>query len=197
MHRLIPAAFVTLMLAACTETSTEPNINRAPEEHPSLSVALPGTTASITSASCSLVDPTTGEVRCSYDIANPDQLLLNIYPEAQLGLAYQCLNSSTGKIQSSGTSIRWVNVSFEGVTAANPTGTNVQLSTATLPNHYTRNYTKYNTCKGKQALVITNYSLLYWDIWVDNWYGGQPNEEYHFTCLGSDSSHGCATDLID
>lgn len=199
MRHLIPtaAAVAVALLAACTETPTDPNTGRVPADHPSLSATLPGTTASITTGSCSLISPTTGEVRCSYDIANPDQVLLNIYPDAQLGVDYQCLNASTGKVQSSGTSVRGVYASIEGVTAANPTGTNVQLSTATLPNHYTRNYTKYNTCKGKQTLVITNYSLLYWEIWVDNWYSGQPNEDYRFTCLGSDASHGCATDLID
>jgi hypothetical protein len=199
MHRLIPAAFVMLMLAACTETSTEPNTNRAPEEHASLSVALPGTTASITSGSCNLVNSTTGEVRCSYDIANPDGILLNIYPGARLGIDYQCVNSSTGKLQSSGYTIRWATgADADGVTATNPTATDVKLSTPVVPNGYVHKDTKWNTCKGKQTLVVTNYSMVYWEVYLDNWYPGQPNADYTYTCLASDASYrGCATVLID
>jgi len=198
MPRIIAAACITLLLAACSESATAPETSNAPTgnaplEHPSLNVALPGTTASITSVSCTLTTPATGEILCSYDIANPDHLLLNIYGGASLYMAYQCVNSSTGKIQSSGIEGRWLSFAVMGTTEANPTGTNVQVSTATtLPNTYTKRYTKLNTCKGKQSLVITNYSMPYFDVLIDNHYSGQPDAEFSWACLGTDTRYGCA-----
>ncbi len=54
MRRLIPAVFVAAILAACSESSTGPEATSAPEQRPSFSVAVPGTSIAINSASCSL-----------------------------------------------------------------------------------------------------------------------------------------------
>jgi hypothetical protein len=191
MKRIIAAAFVALTLAACSETSTEPQTRTAPTQPASFSAALPGTNVAITSGSCSLLSASTGEVRCSYDIANPDGILINIWPEAHMIMNYQCVNPSTGKIQSSGVGSRWTAASWTG-TDVNPTANNIQLSTATLPNDYVHKDTKRNTCKGKQNLVITSYSMDYFDVWVDNYYSGQPGEEYVYGCVASkDWGYGC------
>jgi hypothetical protein len=37
------------------------------------------------------------EVRCSYDVANPADVPVSIYPEALLDITYLCLNVSTGE----------------------------------------------------------------------------------------------------
>ena len=191
MNRIIAAAFVAITLAGCSETTTEPDISTAPTQHASFSAAVPGTSVSINSASCSLISASTGEVRCSYDITNPDGILINIWPEAHLVMNYQCVSPSTGKIQSTGVGARWAAASST-VTDVHPTADNLQLSTATLPNEYVRKYTRGNTCKGKQTLVITNYSMDYFDVWVDNYYTGQPGTEYTYGCLGSkDWGLGC------
>jgi hypothetical protein len=191
MKRVIAAAFVALTLAACSESATAPESSPVPAQPASFSAALPGTNVSINSGSCTLISSSTGEVRCSYDIANPDGILINIWPEAHLVMNYQCVNSSTGKIQSSGTGSRWIYGAVT-VTDVHPTATNTQLSTATLPNDYVRKDTKRNTCKGKQTLVITNYAMDYFDVYVDNYYSGQPYTEYAFGCLGSeDWGFGC------
>src|SRR5215218_521548 len=126
MKRIIAAAFVALTLAACSETTTEPDTSTVPTQPASFSAALPGTNVSINSGSCSLISSDTGEVRCSYDIANPDAILININPEAHLIMSYQCVNASTGKVQSSGTGGRWI-AGYVTVTDVNPTGNNVQL----------------------------------------------------------------------
>ncbi len=191
MNRIIAVAFVALTLAACSETTTEPETSRVPAQPASFSVAVPGTNVSINSVSCGLISASTGEVRCSYDVANPDGILINIWPEAHVVMNYQCVNSSTGKIQSSGIGSRWIygNVT---VTDVHPTAVDVQLSMATLPNDFVRKDTRRNTCKGKQTLVITNYAMDYFDVYVDNWYNGQPAAEYAFGCLGSkDWGFGC------
>lgn len=192
MRRFIPAtAIAVALLAACSETSTEPASSEVNAPPVSYSAGLPGTKVSITSGSCSLINSATGEVRCSYDISNPDQILINIYPEAQMAIDYQCVNSSTGRIQSTGTGYRWVWATIEGITDANPTGTDVQLGSTTLPNSYTGKENKLNTCKGKQKLVITKYSVNHWDVYVDNYYDGQPYEDYAWTCYAVDGMHGC------
>ena len=191
MNRIIAAAFVALTLAACSETTTEPTTSRVSAQPASFSAALPGTNVSINSLSCSLISASTGEVRCSYDITNPDGILINIWPEAHLTMNYQCVSPSTGKIQSTGVGARWA-YAASTVTDVHPTADNLQLSTATLPNDYVRKDTRRNTCKGKQTLVITNYAMDYFDVYVDNWYDGQPAAEYVFGCLGSkDWGLGC------
>jgi hypothetical protein len=194
MRRIVPFVLTAAMLAACSESPTDPSSSKSPAPAaPSFSVALPGTTASISSGSCSLVSASTGQVTCSYDVANPDGLLLNIYPGAMLAVDYQCTNASTGRVQSSGTGSRWTWAAFEGVTATNPTGTDITLASPTVNNSYTRKDRKFNACKGNQKLIITNYSLKYWEVYLDNWYSGQPNADYTWTCLGADNSRGCAT----
>jgi hypothetical protein len=77
------------------------------------------------------------------------------------------------------------------VTDVHPTAVDVQLSTATLPNDFVRKDTRRNMCKGKQTLVITNYVMDYFDVYVDNWYSGQPAAEYTWGCLGSKDWMGC------
>ncbi|HKH84898.1 MAG TPA: hypothetical protein VKA25_14520, partial [Gemmatimonadales bacterium] len=59
MKRIIAAAFVALTLAACSETTTEPDTSRAPTQSASFSVAVPGTNVSINSVSCSLISAST------------------------------------------------------------------------------------------------------------------------------------------
>lgn len=201
MRHLIPAAILTAtLLAGCSESSTGPETS-APEKSPTpaaptFSATLPGTNATINSGFCTLVSSTTGEVRCDYEVSNPDGLLLNVYPGATMSLDYQCVNPNTGKIASTGTRTRWTLAWLEGITATTITGSNVQLTTATLPNSYVKKSTKLNACKGKQELVITNYAMLYWEIYIDNWYSGQPSDQYKYTCLGLDDRYGCESYLI-
>jgi hypothetical protein len=206
-HLVSAAALAATLLAACSESSTAPEIN-APENGtvststptPSFSATLPGTSVTITSGLCtqiSTVSPTTGDVRCDYSISNPDGIMLNIYPEARMILEYQCVSPSTGKVQSTGIGGSWAYAAINGVTAINPTGTNVQLSTATMPNTYVKKYNKLNACKGRQVVVVTKATMEYWDIYVDNWYSGQPGEQYKSTCLGQDDRYGCQSALIE
>lgn len=201
MRHLIPAAILTAtLLAGCSESSTAPETT-APENSPgqpapSFSATLPGTSTVINSASCNLVNSNTGEVRCSWDISNPDHISLELLPGALMDITYDCVNSNTGKVQSSGISTRWAWWADNDVTDATLIGTNVQLSTVTPPTTYTRKMTKLNACKGKQTLVIKSYYMQYWDVFIDNWYSGQPDADYQWTCLGSDDRYGCETDLI-
>jgi hypothetical protein len=196
------AALAATLLAGCSESTTAPETT-TPEHGgvaapiPNFSATLPGTSVTITDGFCTQISTITGEVRCDYNVSNPDGLLLNIYPEAVLNLSYQCVNPSTGKVQSSGTGSRWAQAYVEGVTGTTLTGTGVKLGTPTLPNTYVKKYNKYNTCKGKQNLVITNYTIAYWDIYVDNWYSGQPSDQYNWTCLGQDDRYKCQTAILD
>jgi hypothetical protein len=198
-HFASAAVVAAMLLAACSESSTGPEVS-APENGtvtpaaPIFSASLPGTTALISSGSCSLISSSTGEVRCSYDVSNPDGLLLNIYPGARLKLDYECVNS-IGKVQSTGTAVRWATgADVYGVTATNPTATDVELTPPVIPNSYVHKDSKFNACKGKQKVVVTNYTMVYWEIYLDNWYSVQPAADYNFTCLASDSDYrGCAT----
>jgi hypothetical protein len=195
-HLISAAALAATLLAACSESSTAPEASfpepgTASSPTASFGAGLPGTNVSITSGLCTQISTTTGEVHCSYSIANPDQIPLNIWPEAHMAIDYQCVNASTGKVQSSGTGFRWAYLYFEGVTDANPTGTDLNLGSAVLPNNYRGKYQRSNTCKKSQKLVVTKYTMQYWDIYVDNWYSGQPSADYKFTCLGSDNLYGC------
>jgi hypothetical protein len=192
MRRLIPTVFVAAMLAACSESPTTPDADTTPAERPSLSVSVPGTNITINSVACSLISPSTGGVKCSYDVSNPDGLMVNTYPSANLKIDYQCVNASTGKVQSTGTVWRWAWGYHEGLTATSISATDEALTNPTLPNYYTRADKKYNACKGKQTGVPTHYELVYWDLVVDNWYSGQPAADYLYACLGSDTSRGCA-----
>lgn len=195
-HLISAAALAATLLAACSESSTAPEASfpepgTASSPTPSLSAGLPGTNVSITSGLCTQISTTTGEVHCSYSIANPDQIQLNIWPEAHMAIDYQCVNASTGKVQSSGTGFRWAYLYFEGVTDANPTGTDLKLGSAVLPNNYRGRYQKSNTCKKSQKLVVTKYTMDHWDIWVDNYYVGQPSDQYADVCYSDDTQYGC------
>jgi hypothetical protein len=200
-HFISAAALAATLLAACSESSTAPEATApestapepgaAPSPAPSFAAGLPGTNVSISSGSCTQISTTTGEVHCSYSISNPDQLLINIYPEAHMAIDYQCLNASTGKVQSTGTGYRWAWLYFEGVTDANPSGVDVKLGSTTLPNSYKGKYQKSNTCKRSQKLVITKYTMVHWDIYVDNYYVGQPYEQYADVCYSDDADYGC------
>src|SRR5215208_4176226 len=133
-HRIPAVAVLVTLLAACSESSTGPETSApqnspAPATTPGFSATLPGTNATINSGSCTLVSSSTGEVRCDYAVSNPDGLLVNIYPEAQMSLDYQCVNPNTGRIASSGTGFRWTVKWIEGLTGTTLTGSNVQLST--------------------------------------------------------------------
>jgi hypothetical protein len=181
------------MLAACSESPTNPDPETSSAGRPSLSVTLPGTNVTINSAACSLVSSSTGGVKCSYDVSNPDGLLMNIYPQAVLQVDYQCVNPSTGKIMSSSTMNRWTWGYHEGLTATSYTATDEALTNPALPSNYTRSNKKYNACKGKQTPVPTHYALAYWEVGVDNYYSGQPNADYRYVCLASQNWYGCAT----
>jgi hypothetical protein len=202
MRHFISAAMAATLLAACSENSTAPDTS-VPENgtvapaSPSFSATLPGTNVTINDGSCTQISTTTGEVDCSYNISNPDQIPLNIWPEAEMAIDYQCVNASTGKVQSSGTGYKWAWLYFESVTDANPTGTGLKLGSAVLPNNYRGKYQKSNTCKRSQKLVITNYKMMYWDIYVDNWYNGQPDADYTWNCLGMDESRGCQSAILE
>jgi len=54
-------------------------------------------------------------------------------------------------------------------------------------------YTKQNPCNGKQSTVVTNYSLQYWELYIDNCYSGQPSGAFAWGCLASDTRRGCKT----
>jgi len=200
-HLVSAAALAAMLLTACSESSTAPEISTpengtAAPAAPSFSATLPGTSTVINSASCNLVNATSGEVRCSWDISNPEQISLELIPGSLMDIAYDCVSPSTGKVQSSGINRRWNVYADYEVTDVSIIGTNVKLGTAVPPNSYTRKMTKSNTCKGKQTLVIKSYSMVYWDVFIDNWYSGQPDADYKYACLGSDDRYGCETVLI-
>jgi hypothetical protein len=188
MRRLIPAVFVAAMLAACSESTTSPEASSAPEQHPSFSVTVPGTTIAINSASCSLVSSSKGDVLCSYNISNPDGLLMTAYATATVRIAYRCLNSNTGKVMSTGTVDRFVTQEHEGITATTYSVTNEPLPTASLVIHTNHAYTKLNPCKSNQTTVVTNYSLPYWVLYVV-----RTDVSNTWTCVASDTHQGCKT----
>jgi hypothetical protein len=162
MRRLIPAVFVAAMLAACSESPTSPDAATAPEQRPSFSVSLPGTTIAINSASCSLVSPTKGDVLCSYNVSNPDGLSMDVTPHARVDIAFQCLNANTGKVMSTGTQLRFVQQKHLGVTATTYSATNEPLPTAQLLT------AKLDPCKGRQTAFVTGYSIPVWWLSVEN-----------------------------
>jgi hypothetical protein len=182
MRRLIPAVFVAAMLAACSESPTNPEATTAPEQRPSSSVTVPGTTIAINSISCSLLSSTKGDVLCSYNVSNPNGLLINVMPSARVNIAYQCQNASTGKVVSTGTQERFVSQTHEGVTATTYSATNEPLPTAKLFTT-TNPSNKNNPCSGKQIAVVTGYSLQYWELLV--WTNTSS------ACAALDSRRGC------
>lgn len=182
MRRFVPTVFLAALLAACSESSTGPNTTSGAEPEPGFSVALPGTSTAINSASCSLVSSSAGDVLCSYNISNPDGLLLNVAPAAIVDIAYRCENASTGKVMSTGVDRRWVEQRHAGVTATTYSATDEPLPTASL-NNSTGHSARLNPCKGKQTAVVTGYSLVYWEVRIEN--------DVTSVCAGSDDHLGC------
>ena len=179
--RMVHSIALTILLASCSEGFTEPAATNIPQS-PSLAVAthIPG--VAFNSASCTLANSTTGEVRCSWDITNANGRSLGIHPQAHMAITYNCLDSR-GQIRSSGTNNAWSYLEYLNVTSTSIVGTNQQLPTAALYNNRTRSNKKYNPCKTNQQLQITGYALQYWDIWVE--------VENESECLGSDSRNNC------
>jgi hypothetical protein len=179
---VVLSSALTILLAACSEVPTDPAATDIPQS-PSLAVAtsIPGVT--INSASCTLANSTTGEVRCSWDITNANGTSLNYWADSYMRITYNCLNN-TGQIRSSGTANVWSSLSHFAVTATSITGTNQQLPTARPSNTSTGSSKKYNVCKSGQQLQITGYALQYWDIYIDT--GNL------WACLGSDDQFGCS-----
>jgi hypothetical protein len=185
MRRLIPAVLAAAILAACSDSSTGPEATTAPEQRPSFSVTLPGTNIAITSASCSLVSPIKGDVLCSYSVSNPDGLLMNVLPAAYIDIAYQCQNSGTGKVLSTGVQTRRVAYPHYGITTTTYSATNEALPTAKLATPTNPSSTE-NPCKGKQIAVATGYSLQYWDLTVYMGSSSPPS-----ACVASDTRYRC------
>ncbi len=98
---------------------------------------------------------------CSYNISNPDGLLMDVTPHARVDIAFQCLNASTGKVMSTGTQLRFVEQKHVGITATTYSATNEALPTAKLLTSFK------NPCKGKQIPVVTGYSMPVWWLSVE------------------------------
>ena len=171
---------LTILLAACSEGPTDPTATNIPESPSLVATSIAGVT--FNSASCTLANSTTGEVRCSWDITNTSGKSLDYWPEAQMAITYNCLDSR-GQIRSSGTANAWSSLGYVDVTSTSITGTNQQLSTAVPYNTGTASYKKYNACRGGQQLKITGYTMLYWDVWLE--------VEGRSACLGSDNRNNC------
>jgi len=178
--RVVLSSALTILLAACSEAPTGPAATNIPQS-PSLAVPTPMPGVAFNSASCTLANSTTGEVRCSWDITNANATSLGIYPQAQMAITYNCLNSR-GQIRSSGTANAWSYLSYLGVTSTSIIDANQQLVTA-VPHTGTGSSKRYNVCKTTQQLQITGYTMLYWHILIDT-----PTAS---TCLGSDNRMGC------
>jgi hypothetical protein len=130
-------------------------------------------------------------VLCSYNISNPDGLLMNIIPSALVDIAYQRVNPTTAKVLSTGTQARRVELRHMGVTATTYSATDEQLPTASLYIITNHPFTKLNPCKAKQTTVATGYSLSYYELYIDDDAGTQGDVAW--ACVGSDTRRGCAT----
>jgi hypothetical protein len=190
MRRLIPAVLTAAILAACSDSSTGPDTGTGPEQRPSLSVIFPGTNVAVNSFSCSLVTPTKGDVLCSYNVTNPDGLTMEITPQARVDIAYQCLNSNTGKVMSTGTQLRFVSNKHAGITATAYSATDEALPTASLYIVTTHPYTKTNPCRSNQTTVVTGHSLVYWVLHLAVSRG---SSSLGAMCVASNNSLGCKT----
>jgi hypothetical protein len=179
---VVLSSALTMLVAACSEVPTDPAATNIPQS-PSLAVATSITGVTFNSASCTLANSTTGEVRCSWDITNTSGKSLDYFPEAQMAISYNCLDSK-GQIRKSGTGTAWSYLEYLNVTSTSVVGTNQQLPTAALYNSRTRSNKKYNPCKTNQQLQITAYAMQYWDIYVE--------VEGFWACLGSDDRYGCS-----
>ena len=170
---------LTILLAACSEGPTDPTATNIPEFPSLVATSIAGVT--FNSASCTLANSTTGEVRCSWDITNANGTSLDYLPEAYMTIAYNCLNN-TGQIRSSATTNQWINLNYYDVTSTSITATNQQLPTD-VPYTRTGSGKRFNACKGSQQLQITGYTMQYWHIYIYS-----PDGK---ACLGSDDRIGC------
>ena len=180
IRSVVLSSALTMLVAACSEVPTDPVAAHIPQSPSMVATSIEG--LSFNSGSCTLANSTTGEVRCSWDITNTSGKSLDYWPEAQMAISYNCLDSK-GQIRNSGTGTAWSYLEYLNVTSTSIVGTNQQLPTAALYNNRTRSNKKYNPCKTNQQLQITGYGLQYWDIWVE--------VENESECLGSDSRNNC------
>jgi hypothetical protein len=193
--RFATVAAAVFAVAACQEAPTAPQSlafepNSARKTHWS---DHDNTIVTFNSASCTLVNAATGSVQCSWDISNGPNPF-NVYPEALLDVTYNCVNPSNGRIASTSNRERWVwSNGVEGITTGTSVETNHQLNPPNIWNSYTGKDKKFNACKGSQVVSITNTSMLYWDLYVDNWYDGQPWADYRYGCFASDARYECLT----
>jgi hypothetical protein len=190
MRRLIPAVLAATVLAACSDSSTGPNATTGAEQRPSFSVTVPGTNVAVNSFSCSLVSSAKGDVLCSYNVSNPDGLTMELMPRARVDIAYQCLNSNTGKTMSTGTQLRFVDNEHAGVTATTYSATDEALPTASLYIISNHAYSKQNPCKSNQTTIVTGYSLVYWVLHLSVSSG---SSNLGAICVASNNSLGCKT----
>jgi hypothetical protein len=190
MRRLIPAVFVAAILAACSESPTNPEATTAPEQRPTFSVTVPGTNVAVNSFSCSLVSSNKGDVLCSYNVSNPDGLTMDITSQARVDIAYQCLNSNTGKLMSTASQMRFVYNKHVGITATTYSATDEALPTASPYIETNHPYTKNNPCKSKQTTVVTGYSLVYSALYLSVSLG---SSSLGTLCVASNNSLGCKT----
>jgi hypothetical protein len=180
IRSVVLSSALTMLLAACSEVPTDPAAANIPQSPSMVATSIEG--LSFNSGSCTLVSSTTGEVRCSWDITNTGGKSLDYWPEAEMAITYNCLDTK-GQIRKSGTGTAWSWLEYLNVTSTSITGTNQQLSTAALYNSRTRSGKRYNPCRTNQQLQITGYAMQYWDIWVD--------VEGESACLGSDNRYNC------
>src|SRR5215212_1854667 len=96
--RVVHSIVLTTLLASCSEAPTSPAATNIPQS-PSLAVPTPMPGVAFNSASCTLANSTTGEVRCSWDITNANGTSLDYWPGANVSITYNCLNS-TGQVRS-------------------------------------------------------------------------------------------------
>jgi len=190
MRRVIPVVFVAAMLAACSESPTSPEATRAPDPRPSFSVSVPGTNVAVNSFSCRLVSSIKGDVLCSYNVSNPDGLTMEITPQTRVDISYQCRNSNTGKVMSTGSQMRFVYNKHVGITATTYSATNEALPTASLYIVTNPAYARDNPCKSNQTTVVTGYSLVYWVLHLSVSLG---SSTLGGICVASNNSLGCKT----
>ena len=178
---VVLSSALTIILASCSEAPTDPTGTYVPPS-PSLAVAtsIPG--VAFNSASCTLANSTTGEVRCSWDITNANGTSLEYWAQASMAITYNCLNS-TGQIRSTGTANVWTWLFHPNVTSTSITGTNQQLPTVVPYNSFTGSRKKYNACKSGQQPQITGSTMQYWEVYIST-LGGD-------ACLASDNRKGC------
>lgn len=186
------------VLTACDSVPTAPENVTARDRGIAMTIstdpAFDPALVSYNSASCTLQDASTGSVACSYDLGNPTGQSRDIYPGAYLRVSYDCVNPKNGRIASSASIEQSVYTWRLAVTETSISATDDPLPAPYIPaNNYTGKDKKYNACKGSNVVSVTDISMLYWEIWIDNWYSGQPGADYRWSCYASDDRFGCVT----